>query len=322
MSEFQKRILRPLSLPLTAALFVAAVAISLSRVLLAVPVAGSTVIAFLFALWILGVASVIAATSRVKPAQKMLFAALGLLLLGGGAASADIGVRHEELVVGVPVPISAKSIAFNTKQLQFPADTKVSLRFTNDDISVQHNVAIFTDESQGTVLFRGTVITGPASIPYAVPPLKAGHYYFHCDIHPQQMNGTLVVGNAPGGTTGSPPPVVNTAPPAASSAPPPPATGTPVTSATVVAKNISFDTAQLVLKANSLITLTLDNQDAGIPHNLAIFTEENGGGSKIFGKDPFSGPAKETWTFTAPAPGTYFFHCEVHPNMKGTVIVR
>jgi plastocyanin len=106
----------------------------------------------------------------------------------------------------------------------------------------------------------------------------------------------------------------------ASSAPPPPAGGTPVTTLTVVAKTISFDVSEIVLKANSSITLTLDNQDPGIPHNLAILTSETG--TKIFGQAPFSGPAKETWTFTSPAPGQYFFHCEVHPTMKGIVIVR
>jgi plastocyanin len=244
---------------------------------------------------------------------------LGLALLGGGAASADIGVRHEELVVGVPVPISAKSIAFDTKELHFPADTKVSLHFTNNDISVQHNVAIFTNESQSTLLFRGTTITGPASIPYAVPPLKPGHYYFHCDVHPQQMKGTVDVGTAPGTPPGGT--IVPTAPPVTStSVPPPPPGGTPVTSLTVVAKTISFDVTQIVLKADSTITLTLDNQAPGIPHNLAILTSENG--TKIFGQAPFAGPAKETWTFTSPAPGQYFFHCEVHPTMKGTVIVR
>jgi plastocyanin len=93
-----------------------------------------------------------------------------------------------------------------------------------------------------------------------------------------------------------------------------------VTSLTVVAKTIAFDVNEIVLKANSTITLTLDNQDPGIPHNLVILTSENG--TKIFGQPYFNGPAKETWTFTSPGPGTYFFHCEVHANMKGTVIVR
>ena len=317
MGEFRRRILLPLSFPLRAVLFVGVLVIAMSRVLLAVPVVGSTLIALIVAAEILGIAFVLASTSRVKPAQRALMAVLGLALIGGGVASADIGVRHEELVVGVPEAIAAKGTAFNTKELHFPADTKVSLRFTNDDVSVQHNVAIFTDESQGTLLFRGGVITGPASIPYAVPPLKPGHYYFHCDVHPQQMNGTLDVGGPVGGS--SPPPSGGPTP-GTSSPPPPGAGGTPVTTLTVVAKTISFDVNQIVLKANSPITLTLDNQDPGIPHNLAILTSETG--NKIFGEAPFNGPAKETWTFTSPAPGTYFFHCEVHANMKGTVIVR
>ena len=105
---------------------------------------------------------------------------LALGLIGGGAASAEIGTRHEELVVGVPVPIAAKSIAFDTKQLNFPADTKVSLRFTNNDVSVQHNVAIFTDESQSKSLFQGAVITGPGSIAYAVPPVPATRDLLAC----------------------------------------------------------------------------------------------------------------------------------------------
>ena len=319
MEEFRKRILTPLSFPLRAIVFVGVLVISLSRVLLAVPVVGSTLIALIAAAEIVGIAFVLSATSRVKPAQRALLLVLGLALLGGGVASAEIGVRHEELVVGVPVPISAKSIAFDTKELHFPADTKVSLHFTNNDISVQHNVAIFTDQSQSGLLFRGTLITGPASIPYAVPPLKPGRYYFHCDVHPQQMNGSVIVGTAGGTPQGGT--IVPTAPPVTeTSPPPPPPGGTAVTSLTVVAKNTAFDVNQIVLKANSTITLTLDNQDPGVPHNLAILTAENG--TLIFRKDWFPGPAKETWTFTSPAPGTYFFHCEVHFNMKGTVIVR
>jgi plastocyanin len=317
MGEFRKRILRPLSFPLLAVLFVGVLVISLSRILLAVPVASSTILALIVAAEVLGIASVIAATTRTKPAQRALMFVLALGLIGGGAASADIGVRHEELVVGVPVPISAKSIAFNTKQLNFPADTKVSLHFTNDDVSVQHNVALFTDETLSTTLFRGSVITGPGSIAYAVPPLKPGHYYFHCDIHPQQMNGTLIVGGPPGGPS-TQPTNVSTAPPstASPSVPPP---GGPVQNVLVVAQNTSFNTKELDLKANLPVSLTLDNRDP-VPHNLEILT--SAGGSTIEkGVDPFSGPAKQTWTFTAPAAGTYYFQCIVHPSMNGKVVV-
>src|ERR1051326_7481493 len=104
MGEFRKRILRPLSYPLLAVLFVGVLVISLSRILLAVPVASSTILALIVAAEVLGIASVIAATTRTKTAQRALMFILALGLIGGGAASADIGVRHEELVVGVPVP--------------------------------------------------------------------------------------------------------------------------------------------------------------------------------------------------------------------------
>jgi len=319
MGEFRKRILRPLSFPLIAVVFVGVLVISLSRVLLAVPVASSTLIALIAAAEVLGIASVIAATNRTKPAQRALMLVLALGLIGGGGASAEIGVRHEELVVGVPVPIAAKSIAFTTKQLNFPADTKVQLRFTNDDVSVQHNVALFTDDTLSTTLFRGAVITGPASIPYSVPPLKPGHYYFHCDVHPKQMNGTLIVGGPPGGQPSAEPTNVSTAPPSTSSPSAPPPSG-PTQNVLVVAQQTAFNTKQINLKANGLVSMTLDNRDPGTPHNLEILT--SAGGSTIEkGVDPFSGPAKQTWTFTAPAAGTYYFQCIVHPQMNGKVVV-
>jgi plastocyanin len=318
MGEFRKRILRPLSFPLLAVLFVGVLVISLSRILLAVPVASSTILALIVAAEVLGIASVIAATTRTKPAQRALMFVLALGLIGGGAASADIGVRHEELVVGVPVPISAKSISFDKKELDFPADTKVSLHFTNNDVSVQHNVALFTDQTLGTTLFRGSVITGPGSIAYAVPPLKPGHYYFHCDIHPQQMSGTLIVGGPPGGPPSTAPTNVSTAPPSTASPSAPP--GGQAQSVLVVAQNTQFNTKEIDLKANLPVSLTLDNRDPGVPHNLEILT--SAGGSTIEkGVDPFSGPAKQTWTFTAPAAGTYYFQCIVHPSMNGKVVV-
>jgi len=41
-------------------------------------------------------------------------------------------------------------------------------------------------------LFRGELLTGPGEIDYAVDPLEAGKYYFHCDVHPT-MSGTVSV---------------------------------------------------------------------------------------------------------------------------------
>jgi plastocyanin len=35
-----------------------------------------------------------------------------------------------------------------------------------------------------------------------------------------------------------------------------------------------------------------------------------------------TGPTEEDYKFTTPAPGKLYFHCDVHPNMKGTINVQ
>ena len=35
-----------------------------------------------------------------------------------------------------------------------------------------------------------------------------------------------------------------------------------------------------------------------------------------------SGPIQEEYTFKTPGPGKLYFHCDVHPNMKGTINVQ
>jgi plastocyanin len=42
---------------------------------------------------------------------------------------------------------------------------------------------------------------------------------------------------------------------------------------------------------------------------------------ELFKGDIVVGPISVDYTFTAPPAGTYPFHCDVHPNMKGTVTV-
>jgi plastocyanin len=42
-------------------------------------------------------------------------------------------------------------------------------------------------------------------------------------------------------------------------------------------------------------------------------------------QDAFASPGmdkREAWTFTFSAPGTYAYHCALHPTMTGTVVVR
>ena len=92
------------------------------------------------------------------------------------------------------------------------------------------------------------------------------------------------------------------------------------TEATIVAVSIQFDSDTMELAANAEVTVTFDNQDVGIPHNWAMYTDESAS-QEIFVGEIFNGPEVREHTFTTPEPGDYYFRCDVHPNMQGTVTV-
>jgi hypothetical protein len=76
-----------------------------------------------------------------------------------------------------------------------PAGESFTIRFDNKD-SDRHNVAILPSHTATTTLFEGDILPGPKSLTYNVPALKAGTYHFHCEVHPNLMNGVFIVGSA------------------------------------------------------------------------------------------------------------------------------
>lgn len=91
----------------------------------------------------------------------------------------------------------------------------------------------------------------------------------------------------------------------------------------LIAKNIAFNSSTITVPAGANVTVNFDNQDTYIPHNLAVYTDSSASKAIFQGKQ-ITGPAKTTYTFTAPTrPGTYFFRCDVHPTqMTGQFIVK
>jgi len=100
------------------------------------------------------------------------------------------------------------------------------------------------------------------------------------------------------------------------------ATGGPV-ALTLVAENIKFDVSTITASAGVQVTITLDNKDAGVLHNVAFYTDRSAA-TAIAAGNLLTGPATEDVVFTAPStPGTYFFRCDVHPDtMNGAFIVQ
>jgi plastocyanin len=106
---------------------------------------------------------------------------------GGGSTGGGGGATVQ------PSTVTAQGLQFDTKTLTIPANTPSSLTFDNKDAGTPHNIAIYASASDlSNPLFRGDVVTGPATKTYDIPALKPGTYYFHCDVHPT-MNGSVTV---------------------------------------------------------------------------------------------------------------------------------
>lgn len=92
----------------------------------------------------------------------------------------------------------------------------------------------------------------------------------------------------------------------------------------ITAKNTAFDKDCLSEPANKPFTVTFDNQDAGVPHNVVFFKGSNAQAPLAFrGGLPFPGPKVEAYHVPALAPGRYFYHCDAHPDsMTGTLVVK
>lgn len=98
-------------------------------------------------------------------------------------------------------------------------------------------------------------------------------------------------------------------------------TGSTVT-VDLVAKNVAFNTNTITVPAGANVIINFDNQDSGVTHNFAVYTDSSAS-NEIFKGDVITGPKTTTYTFTAPTtPGTYLFRCDIHPTiMNGQFIV-
>jgi plastocyanin len=95
---------------------------------------------------------------------------------------------------------------------------------------------------------------------------------------------------------------------------------------TVVARNLQFDKRTLTANAGASFAVTLDNQDAGVLHNIAFYSARAATQPLVPGQsvgELFAGAAQRTLTFTPPRAGSFFYRCDVHPDsMTGTLTVN
>jgi plastocyanin len=86
----------------------------------------------------------------------------------------------------------------------------------------------------------------------------------------------------------------------------------------VSAADMAFDVATIEAPAGEAFTNTFTNNDS-VPHNIAVYTEE--GGDAIVQGEVINGGETVEVEVPAQDAGEYYFHCDVHPEMNGTLVV-
>jgi plastocyanin len=295
-SDVRDRLLLPLLIPIAALVFIGALVFGLSRILLAVSHTGAVVVAIIVAASILAMGALVATSSRVKLGQlvAMLGVVAGAALVTGGVVAATLVEEEappERPVVAIAAPPGAQSDGFDPTEVSAPPGVEFVIAFDNQEAGVQHNVALFPPEgTDAEPVFQGELVTGVIAVEYEVPPLEPGEYPFLCEVHPTTMTGTLTAEEGGGG-------------------------GAPV----ITASNLAFDKAELLLPPGQETTLTFNNEDSGVPHNVSIYQEE--GGEVLFEGETITG--QETVEYSIPPidPGEYYFQCDTHPQMNGVARV-
>ena len=102
---------------------------------------------------------------------------------GGGAPNGT---------AAAPIRIAASGIKYDQAQLM-AAPGAIKIEFDNNDANVMHNFAVYKSSSDTSTPLGATPITlGPDKQTLSIT-LDQGEYYYQCEVHPQQMNGKLIV---------------------------------------------------------------------------------------------------------------------------------
>lgn len=90
--------------------------------------------------------------------------------------------------------IVGEDISFNKDELAVAANTPFFVEFDNRDEGIRHNFAVYASpQAEEPVAPATDIEEGPATQELSAPGLPAGEYFYRCDVHPEEMTGTLKV---------------------------------------------------------------------------------------------------------------------------------
>jgi plastocyanin len=131
------------------------------------------------------------ATGTTRRLRRSLFLPVAVVLLAAMACGPDDespaagGVQGES----APATIVGDDTTFDVTELQASAGETLRITFDNRDDGVSHNLHV-----SGNGVDEQTEITaGPVIQTLEVTFGSSGEYTYVCDVHPQQMEGTITV---------------------------------------------------------------------------------------------------------------------------------
>jgi len=143
---------------------------------------------------------------------------LGSLVVGGFMVGAGLNLFASESeatgeggsppAAADPYRVGADNLEFSADTLAAPPNAAVSFTFVNND-TTSHNLH-FQNQKGGTTLApgaEGAIIPARQTVAVAFTTPGPGSYYFVCDLHPTDMEGTFTVAEGappPGGAAPAP----------------------------------------------------------------------------------------------------------------------
>lgn len=101
-----------------------------------------------------------------------------------------------EGTVTITAPLGAAECGFTANAISAPVDAAFEVVLVVEDNVLPHNFSLYADPEFHDLIAEGKYANAadPAisnQVTTAVPALAAGIYYYRCDSHARQMNGTL-----------------------------------------------------------------------------------------------------------------------------------
>jgi len=319
--SFTESFLVPLAVPLVGIVVIAAIVLSVSQILLALPSAAATAVAMVIALLVLFGCAYVATAKRIGRGLVYLAVAVPAVVLFGAGIGSGIyrqanpqanEVAGEGAVAGknapgnngqAPAPEVTADNKFSATSYTVEAGKETTISVQNNGKAVHNFHILGVQDSAGSDIKTELLQPGAsAKLTFAIG--TAGSYKFQCDVHPTEMIGNITVTPS------------NSAATAATAA-----SGPAGNAEVELTTDNKFSKTTITVEHGVSSALQVQNKGTAL-HNWHVLNQKNPDGSDIK-TELVVGGTNATITYQLDQPGTYPFQCDVHPaEMKGNLVVK